>query len=442
MHNQELRTRQTIASIVTPRGEGGIGKIIVSGADALGIVNKVFRCKGIADLHSAGSQRLYYGVIHDGGRRIDEVIINVLKRGDSLTGEDVVEVNCHGGVRVLAMVYELLLSNGAAGAGWDALLLQSLENGTLDFIQKEALQEVVNARTRLGVKALLDQYAGALSGSLRQGLEVLERIGQASDKSDIYPSRDADISFLINLMESLLKTSPLGIALTTPQVFVILGKPNVGKSTLINAILGEERMLVHHEPGTTRDYVSEYISIQGVPFEFVDTAGIRNSDDVLETMGMELTQEQLQRADKIVVVFDNSRHFDDEDEGVLRMVRPLAMAKKAIVVPVANKCDLPAKLDWARIESALGQPLCGISAGNGEGLDILNGRFVQGFDTVYKPMRPIVFRERQRVFLEEADAIVKKVCESARLFSLETVEALKRNFLACLNGQNPPQKMS
>jgi tRNA modification GTPase len=194
-------------------------------------------------------------------------------------------------------------------------------------------------------------------------------------------------------------------------------------------------MLVHHEPGTTRDYVSEYISIQGIPLEFVDTAGIRNSIDMLETMGMELTQEQLQRADKIITVFDNSRHFDEEDEGVLHIASSLAGNKKAGVVPIANKCDLPAKLDRARIESSLGQPLCSISARDREGLDALNSRFVQGFDTVYKPMKPVVFRERQRIFLEKAGAVITKGEGSTRLFSHKTVAALKHNLSACLSGQ-------
>ena len=184
------------------------------------------------------------------------------------------------------------------------------------------------------------------------------------------------------------------MALTTPQVMVILGKPNVGKSTLINAILGEERMLVHHEPGTTRDYVSEFISIKGIPFELVDTAGVRETSDMLEVMSIEMTQEQLQRADRVIVVFDNSRNFDQEDEGILSALTFWQTTKSSgglqqkanarAIIPVVNKCDLPAKLDKLRIEAALHQPVCCISALNKEGFEDLNKRLVQEFDTAYK----------------------------------------------------------
>ena len=171
-----LLKHKTIASIVTPLGEGGIGKIIVSGPDALSIVNKVFQGKGIADLSQAASQKLYYGHIYDKGERIDEVILNVVRQKDSFTGEDVIEINCHGGIRVVMRIYECLQSAGAEGVEWDSLLLQSCKNKKMDFVQKEALQELVQARTKLGVKVLLYQYAGALSDALKQGLEIIKGI--------------------------------------------------------------------------------------------------------------------------------------------------------------------------------------------------------------------------------------------------------------------------
>src|SRR3989339_1072316 len=176
---QMINEHKTIAAIVTPLGEGGIGKIIVSGHDALNIVNKVFQGKGIADLREATSHKLYYGHIHDKGERIDEIILNVVRQKDSFTGEDVVEINCHGGIRVVMRIYELLQSSGAEGVEWDSLLQQSFENDKMEFVQKEALQELVQVRTKLGVKVLLDQYAGALSGALQQGLKIIEGIKQS-----------------------------------------------------------------------------------------------------------------------------------------------------------------------------------------------------------------------------------------------------------------------
>ncbi len=477
---------KTIASIVTPLGEGGIGKVIVSGPNSLSIGNKVFEGKGIADLREAASQKLYYGHITDKGQRIDEVILNVMKRGDSFTGEDVVEVNCHGGIRVLMRIYECLQSAGAEGVGWDSLLLQSFENDKMDFIRKEALQEVIKARTKLGVKVMLDQYAGALSKAARQGLEIIGRIKQSLNYKNIKvhphpsppPSREresddlpqhisaspggrgagvndqlhkngASVSALTERIKQLLETAPFGIALTSPQVLVILGKPNVGKSTLINAILGEERMLVHHEPGTTRDYVSEFISVDGVPFELVDTAGVRNTSDMLESMSIEMTQEQLRRADAVVAVFDNSRPFDHEDESLLSVLNSWVKTENAddlrrktnahAIIPVVNKCDLPVKLDEERIVSDVGQPLCYISAKNREGLEDLNSRLVQEFDTAYKPMKPILFNKRQYLLLAKADVLVKReanclTTEKVSDKTFQVIDELKDIFTACLMG--------
>jgi len=529
---QKSTKDKAIVSIVTPLGEGGIGKIIVSGADTLSVVNKVFKGKGIADLREAASQKLYYGHIYDKGQRIDEVIVNIIKQGDSFTGEDVVEVNCHGGIRVVMRIYECLQSLGAEGVEWDSLLQQSLENDKIDFVQKEALQELVKARTKLGIKVLLDQYAGTLSGELRKGLEIIEGIRQsllakdnentpllsppsqgwegkfeneivhphpnpppsmgressviqstsASDekKSDdlLHPSPslgmesndqslntspspcgrglggwgdnwNASVSTLIDHIENLLKTAPFGMALTMPQVLVILGKPNVGKSTLINAILGEERMLVHHEPGTTRDYVSEFISIDGIPFELVDTAGIRNTSDALESMSIEMTQEQLQRADMVIALFDNSRPFDSEDEVILSTLNSWSAIKSSgslkqktktnVVIPVINKSDLPVKLDRNKVEPAFGQPMCCISALNKNGFEDLNKRLVEEFDIIYKPMKPVLFNKRQYLLLAKAEALIRqeKDCLSKKNASgkvLRVIDSLKDIFTTCLKG--------
>ncbi|MDO8745750.1 MAG: GTPase, partial [Candidatus Brocadiaceae bacterium] len=415
----------------------------------------------------------------------------------------------------------------------------------IDFVQKEALQELVQARTKLGVKVLLDQYAGALSGALKQGLEIIEGIRESlvakdnkntlplsppsqggkgkfeneivhphpnpppspflplsegdrgressviqststSDekKSDdlLHPSpslgmesndqslntnpspcgrglggggddllrkNSESVSVLTEHIGRLLETAYFGMALTTPQVLVILGKPNVGKSTLINAVLGEERMLVHHEPGTTRDYVSEFISVDGIPFELVDTAGMRRTSDILETMSIEMTQEQLQRADKVFAVFDNSRKFDQEDEGILSALNSWLKTKNSgdlqqkanahAVISVINKCDLPAKSDKLRIEANFQQPVCCISALNKAGFEDLNRRLVQEFDTAYKPMNAVVFNKRQYLLLAKADSLVKQLkdCLAPKnVFegTLQVIDELRNIFRACLEG--------
>ena len=462
-----MNKHKTIVSIVTPLGEGGIGKIIVSGHDALSIVNKVFQGKGIADLNQAASHKLYYGHVYDKGERIDEIILNVMRQEDSFTGEDVVEINCHGGIRVVMRIYELLQSSGAEGVEWDSLLQRSFENDKIDFIQKEAFQELIHARTKLGLKVLLDQYGGSLSGALQQGLEIIEGIRQSllvknNENTPPLPPPlqgggaggfenefNTSISVLTEHVRYSLETASFGVSLTTPQVLVILGKPNVGKSTLINAILGEDRMLVHHEPGTTRDYVSEFISIKDIPFELVDTAGVRETSDMLEVMSIEMTQEQLQRADKVIVVFDNSRNFDHEDEGILNALNSWLTIKACndsqqkvntnAIIPVVNKCDLPAKLDKLRIEAALHQPVCCISALNKKGFEDLNKRLVQEFDTAYSPMKSVVFNKRQYLLLSKANVLMKEKidCLTAKYISdktLQVLDELKDIFTTCLKG--------
>ncbi|MEK7699167.1 MAG: GTPase [Planctomycetota bacterium] len=456
---KERVERKTVASIVTPLSEGGIGKIVVSGPDALSLVNKVFKGKKTTDLCKAESGKLHYGYIYEEGQRIDEVILNTLGKQDSFTGEDVVEINCHGGIRVVMRAYECLEALGAEGVTWDTLLLQSLENGKLDFVQKEAVQEIVGARTKLGVKVLLDQYAGALSRALQTGLDIIEGMRRSCHSVARSKETSLRIGFkgedyaaataLTDGIERLLATAFFGMALTTPQTLVILGKPNVGKSTIMNAILEEDRVLVHHEPGTTRDYVSECISVSGVPFEIVDTAGVRDTRDVIESMSIEMTFEQLCRARKVLVVFDNSRPFDREDEGILKALDLWMTQGNAddlqpgarVAIPVVNKCDLPVRLDKTKIESTLQQPVCNISALNRAGFDDVNRRLVQEFDVGYNPGRPVVFTSRQRHLLQDACLLVKRETDclagndkSER--TLRMTEELKVILMKCLKGKS------
>ena len=214
----------------------------------------------------------------------------------------------------------------------------------------------------------------------------------------------------------------------TTQALVILGKPNVGKSTLINAILGEDRMLVHHEPGTTRDYVSEFISVDGIPFELVDTAGVRKTRDMLEVMSIEMTQEQLRAPIWLSQYLITHENLIRKMRGILSALNSWLttnssgdLQKKAnahALIPVVNKCDLPAKLDKQRIEANFQQPVCSISALNKAGFEDLNRRLVQELDTAYKPMNLVVFNKRQYLLLAKADSLVKqeKDCLASKCF--------------------------
>ena len=450
--------KKTLASVVTPLSEGGIGKIIVSGPDALSLVNKVFKSKKATDFCKGESGRLHYGYIYEDGRRIDEVILHTPRRQESFTGEELVEINCHGGIRVVMRAYQYLGSLGAEGVPWDALLSQSLENGKLDFVQKEAVREIVAARTKLGVKVLLDQRSGALSGALQTCIDIIEGIrrscqsaARSTETSLGAGCTNADalaITALTGCIDRLLATASFGMALTTPQILVILGKPNVGKSTILNAILDEDRALVHHEPGTTRDYICECISVSGIPFEIVDTAGIRDTGDMIESMSIEVTFEQLCRARKVLAVFDNARPFDREDEGVLKALDLWIAQENAVgfqpgaraAIPVINKCDLPPKLDTGKITSLLQQPVCTLSALNRAGMDDMNNRLVREFDTAYHPGRPVVFTGRQRQLLQDARLLLERETDclagsknpDRRLRVMGDLEGI---LVACLKGK-------
>ena len=391
--------KETIASITTPIGEGGIGVIQVSGPDSLEIVNTVFRGKKQRDLRSAESKRLYYGDIHLNGSTVDEVIINVLRKEDSFTGEDLIEVNCHGGIRAVKKTLECVVSAGAKEVHWKEMGGYFRKNNKIDLIQEEALLEIPEAKTRLGVKVLLDQYNGALSSLIHKIIEEIEGCDNTKEQ----------LCHINDKLRDILKTAVFGCAITSPQKLIITGKPNAGKSTLINALLKEERSITHKEPGTTRDAVDELISIDGMPFTIIDTAGIRETDHEVEKLGVLESKKQLREADKIIIVFDNSKPAEKEDKELIEFIAKLDLHKadnspEISIFPVLNKADLPRKLNLSTLIGETFKPTCQISALNGDGLSTLEENLVSEFKEFikYTPKRPIIFTRRQQEFLSKA----------------------------------------
>jgi tRNA modification GTPase len=397
-----LMNKETIASITTPVGEGGIGIIQVSGPDSLEIVNAVFRGKKNKDLRNAESKRLYYGEIHLNGTAVDEVIVNVLRKEDSFTGEDLVEVNCHGGIRAVKKTLECIVFTGAKEAHWKELTNRSFINGKIDLIQKEALLEIPQAKTRLGVKVLLDQYNGALSSFINNLINEIEHGNNNINQS---------LSYIHDPLRKILETAVFGCAIASPQKLIITGKPNVGKSTLINALLREDRSIVHSEPGTTRDAVDSMFSIDGIPFTIVDTAGIRETSHVVERLGVLESKKQLKQADKIIFMLDNSRPVEREDKELMKFIAERLQThktgnnlNKVTVVTVINKTDLPCKLNLSTRETKQFNSTCQISASKGNGISELEEDLIVEFKkyTEYVPEKPIIFTRRQREYLSKA----------------------------------------
>ncbi|OHB91244.1 MAG: hypothetical protein A3E19_07345 [Planctomycetes bacterium RIFCSPHIGHO2_12_FULL_52_36] len=423
------RSNDTIALIATPLGEGGIGVVQVSGPQALEMASKLFMSKRATsasggllpeiDLTKAPSGSLFYGTIHDSKGLIDEVLVSIWRANGGPTGEGLVEINCHGGIMAVRKTLEAFLRLGAREGSWEELLERTTLyvpggipqetigarcNVPLDLVQKEAMLLLPQARTRLAVKMLLSQYQsapGGLSHEVRKLEEEVKRlkrqiVGCDTSETAVGARRAAP------LLEALVNSSPFGLALVNPLKVTIAGAPNVGKSTLFNALLGEDRVLVHHEPGTTRDYIIEFISIEGMPLELIDTAGLREADGV-ERVGVGWARELHQEADKVILVLDASRPITQEEEGFFSTLD----TRK--VIPVLNKIDVGATRRVAPTLFPL--PPCEVSALEGKGLDGLRRMLVKEFlpEIEKGPHRPIVFTQRQRGLLVEALSVAREL---------------------------------
>lgn len=385
--------KKTIASIVTPIGEGGIGVVQVSGPRSREIVNTVYRGKRDGDLRTAQSKSLHYGKIYLNGRPVDEVIVHILRKEDSYTGEELVEVNCHGGIQAVKKTLECILFAGAQEAHWEELTERSYMNGKIDLIQQEAYREIPQAKTKLSAKVLIDQYNGALSSFIKDIIKKTE-----------YENIKQQLPLIQRKLSDILETVPFGCAITSPRRLVIAGRPNVGKSTLINALLKEERSIVHEEPGTTRDAIDVLVSVYGIPFTIVDTAGMRETRDTVEKLGVLITKDQLNKADTIVYVLDNSTPVVDEDRELFEYIMKISNdcqkrrdSRRNRIIIVVNKTDLSQKLDTSVLMAGYSFPICRISALESRGFSSLEETLTAEFSEFirYTPKRAIIFTGRQ-----------------------------------------------
>ena len=275
----------TIAAISTPPGVGGIGIIRVSGRDAFSIVNSIFRSKKVKDLSSVKSHTIHYGHIVDGDSLIDEVLVSVMKAPNTYTKEDVVEINCHGGMVSVKKVLEQVLKNGARLAEPGEFTKRAFLNGRIDLSQAEAVIDIINSKTENSLKLAVNQLEGRLSKEIKKIMDKIIEIMAHIETSIDYPEYDLEEINYDNLennikeirkeIRHLLETADSGKIMREGVKTVIVGKPNVGKSSLLNALLREQRAIVTSIPGTTRDVLEEYINISGIPFKIIDTAGIR-----------------------------------------------------------------------------------------------------------------------------------------------------------------------
>lgn len=340
----------TISAISTAVGEGGIGIVRLSGRDSISIANKVFKSIDGEDLKNKENRKLHYGHIYDNDKLIDEVLIAVMKGPKTYTREDMVEIYCHGGIVPVKKILELSLKEGARLAEPGEFTKRAFLNGRLDLSQAEAVMDLIQAKTDKSYDVSLKHLEGNLSKKIEELRERLLGVLANIEASISFPEDDLenldyswlgeDLNYVRDEIEKLLSSSDRGKILKDGINTVILGRPNVGKSSLLNAILRENRAIVTDIPGTTRDIIEEYVNIDGIPMKIVDTAGIRSTDDLVERIGVDRAKEMVEDADLIIGVFDLSEDLTEDDEKILDILKN----KKSIVF--LNKLDQGAK--WSK----------------------------------------------------------------------------------------------
>lgn len=364
----------TIAAISTAPGIGGIGIIRMSGEECFDILDKIFKQKNKQSIDKIKGYSIKFGKIVDGKEIIDEVLVSYFKAPKSYTSENMCEINSHGGVIIMNKILDLCIKNGANLAEPGEFTKRAFLNGRMDLSQAEAVIDVINAKTDKEAKVSLEQLEGNLSEKIEKIRKNIISIMADIEATIDYPEYDleevtnAKILKVLNevdiLLDSLEKSFYNGKILREGISTAIIGRPNAGKSSLLNLILNEERAIVTDIEGTTRDTIEEFISIDGIPLKIIDTAGIRNAKDAVEKIGVEKAIEIAKKSDIVIAIFDISRKLNEEDKKILELLKD----KNAIII--LNKIDLEKQVNLKELES-VDKPIVEISTKTREGLDNL-----------------------------------------------------------------------
>ena len=366
----------TIAAIATAMGNSGIGIVRISGDEAIEVADRVFKLKGGKDkLANQKSHTIHYGFVCDGDEVIDEVLVMLMKGPRTFTAEDTVEIDCHGGMLVTRRVLEAVLKAGARLADPGEFTKRAFLNGRIDLSQAEAVIDVINAKNEYALKSSVGQLRGIVSKKIKELREQIifeiAFIESALDDPE-HISLDGYGDKLMTVVKGmekelckLIKSSSNGRVVSEGVKTVILGKPNAGKSSLMNVLVGEDRAIVTDIAGTTRDILEEHIYLQGISLNVVDTAGIRNTDDVVEKIGVSRAMDAAEDADLIIYVVDGSRDLDENDYQIMDFIKE----RKAVVL--LNKSDLEQVVSVDEIIDKSGHSVIAISAKREDGIDKL-----------------------------------------------------------------------
>ncbi len=370
----------TIAAIATAPGEGGIGIIRISGEKSLPVAESIFKSMSGKEIKEYNQRTLVYGNIMDNNNEvIDEVLVAYMKGPNSYTAEDVIEINCHGGFISVKKILELILSKDVRLAETGEFTKRAFLNGRIDLSQAEAIIDVIKAKTDMAHKVAQNHLEGALATKIKnlrmKVTEVLAHLEVSIDFSDedveeiTYKTLNEKAYELRDDIKRLYDSAESGKILRDGLKTVIVGKPNVGKSSLLNAILGENRAIVTDIAGTTRDVIEEFVNIKGIPLKIVDTAGIRETEDVVEKIGVEKSKESFSTADLVIMVLDSSKNLSQEDLEILQELRN----KKTIVL--LNKIDLDTKIEIDKIKKYVNsEDIIEISALKNQGIEELQDK--------------------------------------------------------------------
>ncbi len=386
--------KDTIAAVATGMNNAGIGIIRISGDNAISIVNNIF-VPHIENrtIESLNSYEAVYGHIVDNQQIIDEVIVLVMKAPSTYTKEDVVEINCHGGIIIIRKIIELVVKRGARIAEPGEFTKRAFLNGRIDLSQAESVMDLINAKTDFALTSSLKHLEGQLSKKIEdlrsKIIYHLSFIEAALDDPEHYSldgfseKLDSIVEELINEINILINSNDNGKFLTEGIKTVIVGKPNAGKSSLLNALLGEDRAIVTDIAGTTRDTLEESFNINGIPINIVDTAGIRQTEDIVEKIGVDKAINNLEKADLILYIVDGSVPLDNNDFEIIELIR-----EKNVIV-IINKTDLDVVVDKMWIKSEINEYIVDISA-----------KEVDGFEKLYEMLKDMFF-DGQLTFNDE-----------------------------------------
>lgn len=431
-----MKITDTIAAISSAAGNSGIGIIRVSGDEAIEIVDKIFKSnKKDKKLKDVESHTVHYGYIMDGDTTLDQVLVIVMKNPHSYTGEDTVEIDCHGGMLILKKVLELVIKNGAKTAEPGEFTKRAFLNGRIDLSQAEAVMDLINSKNDFALNSSVNQLKGGVSDKIKEiRSDIIYHIAFIESALDdpehiSLDGYEEEINLMlennIEKIKKLIDTFDNGKIMKEGIKTVILGKPNAGKSSLLNLLLGEERAIVTDIEGTTRDVLEENINFNGLSLKIIDTAGIRNTSDIVEQIGVNKAKDMAKDSDLIIFVVDGSKELDENDKDIINLIKD----KQAVIL--VNKSDIDTVININELKQISNRDVITFSAKTGDGIDSLEEEIRDMFysgkvtynDQVY------ITNARHKEALENACESLKQVknsvqaCMPEDFYSIDLMDA-------------------